>query len=129
MVILRTHGRKGMAETFQTMIQKERERLEKARADAESRLKNIQDEIAGINREFEAIEAYERVKTGKTQQSTKSKESDRKRASRGSRQEELRKLLRDHPDGLTRGEILERLKSKGDKKSEASVSNALANMK
>jgi hypothetical protein len=37
----------------------------------------------------------------------------------------LLQLIRDNPDGLRRGEILERMGLKGDKAGEMSVSNAL----
>jgi hypothetical protein len=118
-----------MAETFEKMIERERERLTKAREDAEARLEEVQKEIADIDREFEAVEAYERIKTGKAQKSGASKEPGRQRARRGSRQEELLDLIERNPDGLSRREILEQLGLKGDKKGEASVSNALNNMK
>ena len=35
------------------------------------------------------------------------------------------KVIKDHPSGLTRGEILDRMSLKGDKSGEMSVSNAL----
>ena len=34
-------------------------------------------------------------------------------------------VIKDHPSGLTRGEILDRMGLKGDKSGEMSVSNAL----
>src|SRR4051812_1854319 len=121
--------RKHMAETFEEMVERERERLTQARKDAETRLKEVQNEIAEIDREFEAIEAYERVKTGKAQKGKDAKESGRQRAPRGSRQQELLDLIGQHEEGLTRREILDELGLKGDKKAEASVSNALNQMK
>jgi hypothetical protein len=125
-----------MAGTFETTIQNERERLTKAREDAQARLEEIQKEIADIDREFEAIEAYERVKADKPRKGVApskgeaaSKKPARQRARRGERQEELLNLIGENPDGLTRGEILEQLGVKGDKKAEASISNALNNLK
>src|SRR4051812_14039828 len=47
------------------------------------------------------------------------------RSRRGSRREELLNLVREG-NGLSRGEILERMDLKGDKSSETSVSNALS---
>src|SRR4051812_41225921 len=47
-----------------------------------------------------------------------------RRARRGSRREELLNLIRDG-NGLSRGDILERMGLKGDKSGEMSVSNAL----
>src|SRR5215211_5567898 len=115
---------KRMPETFEEMVGRERERLTKLREDAEVQLKEVQDKIATIDREFEAIEAYERVKTGKAQKSKAPKESDRQRAPRGSRQQELLDLIGRNPDGLSRSEILKELGLKGNKSAEASVSNA-----
>src|SRR3954453_15097032 len=125
-----------MAGTFETMIQNERERLKNAREDAQARLEDIQKEIADIDREFEAIEAYERVKADKPQKGVAaskggaaSKEPARQRARRGERQQEVLDLIGQHPDGLTRSEILAELGAKGDKKAEASISSALNNLK
>src|SRR4029079_16007866 len=47
------------------------------------------------------------------------------RARRGSKREQLFELIRQHPDGLARKDILERMGLKGDKSGEMSVSNAL----
>jgi hypothetical protein len=47
-----------------------------------------------------------------------------RRGRRGSRREELLNLIRDG-NGLSRGDILERMGLKGDKSGEMSVSNAL----
>src|SRR3954451_8755230 len=125
-----------MAGTFETMIQNERERLIKAREDAQAQLEKIQKEIADIDREFEAIEAYERVKADKPQKGVAaskggatSKKPGRQRARRGERQQEVLDLIGQHPDGLTRSEILAEFGVKGDKKAEASISNALNNLK
>jgi DNA-binding protein H-NS len=76
-----------MPEAFETMIQKERERLTKQHEEALERRKKINDEIATIDLEFEAIRAYEGVKTGKAQKRKEPKEADRKHARRGSRQQ------------------------------------------
>jgi Fe2+ or Zn2+ uptake regulation protein len=46
-------------------------------------------------------------------------------ARRGSKREGIMEVLKAHPAGLTRGELLEKLKVKGDKSGEVSVSNAL----
>src|SRR4051794_30447116 len=120
---------KRMPDTFEAMIQKERERLTKLREDAQARLEEINEEIAAIDREFEAIEAYERVKAGKAQKAGGPEQSGRQRARKGARQQELLDLIKRNPDGLTRREILDELGFKGDKKAEASASNALNGMK
>src|SRR3954470_18604934 len=116
-------------ETFEEMVERERERLTQDRKDAETRLQEVQNEIAKIDREFKAIEAYERIKTRKAQKGAAASKEPGQRARRGERQQEVLDLIGQHPDGLTRSEILERLGVKGDKKAEASISNALNNLK
>jgi hypothetical protein len=91
--------------------------------------RKVQNEIAEIDREFEAIKAYEVVKAGKAQKGAAASKEPGQRARRGERQQEVLDLIGQHPDGLTRSEILERLGVKGDKKAEASISNALNNLK
>ena len=49
----------------------------------------------------------------------------RSQGRRGSRREALFQLIQHNPDGLTRGEILEKMGLKGDKSGEMSISNAL----
>ena len=68
------------------------------------------------------MEAYETTKTGKVTRQTAA--SRQPRARRGSRREALLELIR-QSDGLSRGELLERMGLKGDKSGEMSVSNAL----
>jgi hypothetical protein len=62
------------------------------------------------------------AKTGKPSGGRRMQTQQRGR--RGSRREELLSLIRDG-NGLSRGEILERMGLRGDKASEISVSNAL----
>jgi len=56
-----------------------------------------------------------------------SAQTEKARRRRGTARQPARRLAADRqqPDGLTRGEILERMGLKGDKSSEMSVSNAL----
>jgi len=108
---------------FAALIEKERERLTKLREETLTRRTTIDDEIAGIDKELKAIDAYEQVKTG----SLKKEKATGTR--RGSRQEGILALLKDAPDGLGRVDILEKLGLKGDKTGEQSISNALNNMK
>lgn len=103
-------------------MEKERARLQGLRDDALARRQKIDDEIAGIDKELVAFDAYEAAKMDKParKQSTGSR--------RGSRQDSITALLTSKP-GLSRGEILEALGLKGDKTAEQSISNALNNMK
>jgi hypothetical protein len=111
---------------FAALMEKERERLNKAREDALTRRSGIDNEIAIIDKELMAIAAYEAAKTGKPPRVSKAHSTG---ARRGSRQEAILAQLQSKPDGLTRGELLEALGLKGDKTGGQSVSNALNNMK
>jgi hypothetical protein len=108
---------------FAEYIAKERERLHAEREQIFTQQEELQRQLDAINREFAAIEAYEGAKTGKAarQQAPAGRQS---RARRGSRREDLLELIQ-QGNGLSRGEILEKMGLKGDKAGEMSVSNAL----
>jgi hypothetical protein len=107
---------------FSEFISRERERLRAEREQVFSQQEELQRRLDAINREFAAIEAYETAKTGKAARQAPA--GRQPRARRGSRREALLELIR-QGDGLSRGEILERMGLKGDKSDEMSVSNAL----
>ena len=107
---------------FSEFISRERDRLRAEREQVFTQQEELQRKLDAINREFDAIGAYETAKTGKAAQQAR---TDRQpRARRGSRREALLELIR-QSDGLSRGELLERMGLKGDKSGEMSVSNAL----
>src|SRR3954454_9605762 len=117
---------------FMSFIGKERKRLDKAKSGVLSRMKALEQEIADIESELEAIAAYDTAKRGKATRGRPSKtaqSSGRVRGKRRSRQGDLLDLLSKNKDGLSRGEILQRLGLKGDKSAEQSISNALSVMK
>jgi hypothetical protein len=114
-----------MAE-FAVMLEKERERLGRAREDALARRSQIDKEIVDIDKELAAIVAYERAKQIVPGGQRRGRSNGTRR---GSRQESILSLLRGRSDGLTRGQILQELGLKGDKSGEQSISNALNNMK
>ncbi len=111
-------------EQFSDFMARERERLRAAREQIFNQQEELQRKLEEINREFAAIEAYETAKTGKTVRAGAVSGGRQARARRGSRREQLLKLIREG-NGLSRGEILERMGLKGDKSGEMSVSNAL----
>ena len=117
-----------MAERFDNVMQKERERLHREREQVSNRQQELEAKLAQIDRELAAIDAYEAAKTGKpsrpARRQTRARRTTR-RGPRGSRREALLQVIRENPDGLRRGEILERMGLKGDKSGEMSVSNAL----
>ena len=110
-------------DNFAEYIARERERLHAEREQIFTQQEELQRKLDAINREFAAIEAYEGAKTGKNarQRAPADRQS---RAHRDSRREGLLELIR-QSNGLSRGDILERMGLKGDKAGEMSVSNAL----
>jgi len=115
-----------MAEQFSEFIQQERERLDRERQDVLRQHEELENRLAEIDRELEAIEAYEAAKSGKINSRRQGRSGrGRSQAPRGRRREALLQLMRENPNGLRRGEILERMGLKGDKAGEMSVSNAL----
>src|SRR3954451_7677834 len=107
---------------FSEFISRERDRLRAEREQVFNQQKELQRKLDAVNREFGAMEAYETAKTGKNaRQAPTGRQS---RARHGSRREALLEMIR-QSNGLSRGEILERMGLKGDKSGEMSVSNAL----
>lgn len=108
--------------TFAQFVEQERTRLTAERESLLAQRADIDTKIADLDREFEAISAYVSTKEGR---SATQKQRRQAPARRGSKREELLKLIRQNPSGLKRGEILERMGLKGDKAGEMSISNAL----
>src|SRR4051794_16501860 len=107
---------------FSDYIARERERLSRGRAKISKQRRELDTRLAAIDREFQALDAYQAAKTGKPRGGRRTQ--TQRRAQRGSRREGLLNLIRDG-NGLSRGDILERMGLKGDKAGEMSVSNAL----
>jgi hypothetical protein len=107
---------------FAEYIGRERDRLRAEREQIFSQQEELTRKLDAVNREYAAIEAYETAKTGKNARQAPAGRQPRVR--RGSRREGLLELIRES-NGLSRGDILERMSLKGDKAGEMSVSNAL----
>jgi hypothetical protein len=107
---------------FSDYIAREHERLSRERQEISNQRRGLHNRLAAIDREFQALEAYQAAKTGTP---SGRRTQMQRRTRRGSRREELLNLVREG-NGLSRGEILERMDLKGDKSSETSVSNALS---
>src|SRR3954451_10880504 len=97
---------------FAEYIARERDRLRSEREQIFGQQEELQRKLDAVNREFVAIEAYETAKTGKNARQAPA--GRQPLARRGSRREALLELIR-QSDGLSRGEILERMGLKGDK--------------
>jgi hypothetical protein len=120
---INNHGNFG-DENFAEYIARERDRLRAEREQVFNQQEELQRKLDAVNREFAAIEAYETAKTGKAARQGQEPARRQRQARRGSRREGLLELIR-QSNGLSRGEILERMGLKGNKSGEMSVSNAL----
>lgn len=108
---------------FSGFITRERERLHAEREQVFNQQRELESKLAAIGRELTAIDAYESAKTGKGATGRRQGGGTRQ-ARRGSKREELLRVIGEG-NGLSRGEILDRMGLKGDKSGEMSVSNAL----
>ncbi len=118
---------------FQGFIEKERARLTQEREGLCAKREEIDTQLANIDRELSAICAYESVKAGKVPEALPTQKAPRKvpdpiRAPRGSKKEDLLRLLADRK-GATRAQIIEAMGIKGDKSAEGSISNTLTTLK
>lgn len=109
---------------FAEYISRERDRLNAEREQIFNQQRELEQKLAEINREFQAVDAYEAAKTGKAISRQGGGQRRPRQARRSSRREALLEVIRGAA-GLSRGEILERMGLKGDKAGEMSVSNAL----
>src|SRR3954469_13629292 len=107
----------------EAVIKRDRERLTKAREEAEQRIQAAQDELAEIARKFKAIEAFEATLRNlrneqeparPAQPAGRPRKSPPKaeRASRGERQQQLYEIIRGQP-GITATEIVGQLGADG----------------
>lgn len=115
-----------MAETFEDFVARERSRLHAEREAVFSQQQELEGQLAKINNELKAIDAYESAKTGKAAPKPRARGGQNER--RGGKRAAIIAVLADNPHGLKRGEILERLGLKGNKAGEMSTSNALTGL-
>ena len=116
------------SETLEASIKNERKRLQKARHKAVQKKQNIDHQLEAIEREFAAIDVYEKAKGTYAPLANrgKAKRPVGRRSPRGAKRVAVLEVVSQHPDGLSRGEILNLIGAKGDKSGEQSVSNALS---
>lgn len=122
-----------MSESFSEYIDAERARLNEQRqavndyiVDCQMHIDARKRMLTEIEREFEAINAYEAAKTGKTAKANAAPKATRIR--RGSKREGLMAIIAEGV-GFTRGDLLDRMGVRGDKAGTMAVSNALTAMK
>jgi hypothetical protein len=114
-------------DSFSDYIARERDRLSREREEILEQQRELNNRLVEIAREFQAIEAYQAAKTGKPSSGRRMQTQRQRRAPRGSRREELLNLIREG-NGLSRGEILERLGLRDDKAGAMSISNTLTTL-
>lgn len=130
---------------MQDFITAERDRLTQAREALVEKRHNLQVEIsetdrelAAMEREFEAVKAYELAKSGKLVLTNRGGATTRRAASNGaprtrkprdgSRRNTLLSMIANAPSGMGRGDLIYALGVKGDKAGEMSISNALTSL-
>ena len=135
------------------MVARERKKLEASRAALIARQAEFERDLATIDRELAAVNAYEKAlgdgtataststtgaaaakprKTrvvGKRKVATRKAGTGKRAPRRGSRREVILETLAASAEGMSRGEILVAMKAKGDKAAEQAISNALTAMK
>lgn len=109
--------------TFEEMVSQERQRLDSQITDIEIRQRALQEELALVKRELAALDAYEAAKRGTPRRAAGS------RAPRVSRRDAILAAIKQHANGISRGDLLEAMGLRGNKAGEQSVSNALNNLK
>src|SRR5215208_5987657 len=116
---------KRSASSFARLVAAERKRLQKLRDKVHARKTQIDRELAGIERDLQAMGGFASGKPGR-RASTGRASGTSGRAGRGQRRQQVLDAIESSADGATRGDIIERLNAKGDKALEQSISNALA---
>jgi hypothetical protein len=115
-------------EDFASFINQQRQQLRERREKLQADREEIDRQLAEIEKEEHAIRAYEEAKSGRTPTPTTSRRRRTGTRRTGIRQDVLN-LIKQHPDGISRGDILIAMDAKGDRSREQSISNALAALK
>ena len=105
----------------QAFITKQREALLQQREAIFGQQQELQRQLDEVNEMLRKFDAFE-GKTAPARQQTRTRKTSSIR--RGSKRDELLKVIREG-NGLTRGQILDKMGLKGNKSGEMSVSNAL----
>ena len=115
-----------MAEqTFETFIEKERDRLAKERQTLMGKQREIADKLTAIQREMDAITAYETTKRGKPATTRATRQSTGRRGQFGARDTVLAEVKK-HPGGIKSGDVFDALNLPDTKQARQFVSNALS---
>jgi hypothetical protein len=113
------------APNFATFIEEERARIKGAIKAAKARRQEAEQEIAQLEGQIAAIAAYDAALKGKKAVT----EPRAPRGRRGEKRQAILDLVAQHPDGITRHELIDEMHAHGDKAAEQSISNALSALK
>lgn len=112
-----------MAQTFEAFVASERNRIKEAKQALVSQKNDLDRQIAGLDKELAAIEAYESVKSGRTATSSSSGGTRRT----GIR-DQILAVVKAAPDGISAGDVLKQMDATSDQDKTA-VRNALSALK
>src|SRR6266436_6818893 len=102
-----------------TVATAERDRLIKERSNIETKIDELQSQVADIDRKLAAIDAYQKALNGRLPtKALPGRRQGGKRAGRGEKQAQVFSLVEAAAEGATRGQLLEKLGVKGDKAGE-----------
>lgn len=117
------------ADTFEAFVEKERKRLTKQREDLLAKRATLDEQLASIDKEFNAIEAYEMAKRGKLPSAPRTRRAGTTGTRRTGIRQEVLDRVKGKPDGVSRADLLDAMGLKGNKSGEQSISNALSALK
>ncbi|MEP2085049.1 MAG: hypothetical protein ABJP87_04505 [Bauldia litoralis] len=115
----------GAPDTMQEFMEKERKRLNKAREDVLAKRAKFDEEIATIDKELSAIDAYDMAKQGKLP-TTRTRAAPPGTRRTGIR-DDIYNQVKAKP--ATRADLLDTNGAKGNKSDEQAISNALSALK
>lgn len=113
------------APTFTSFIEEERARIKAAIKAAKAKRQEAEAEIEQLEGQLAAIAAYDAALKGKKAVT----EPRAPRGPKGAKREAILSLIAEHPDGMTRAELLTAMSARGDKTASQSISNALSALK
>ena len=113
------------APNFTSFIEEERARIKAAIKAAKAKRQEAEQEIEQLEGQIAAIAAYDAALKGKKAPS----EPRAPRGRRGEKRQAILDLIAQHPDGMTRHELIDQMNAHSDKAAEQSISNALSALK
>ena len=106
-----------------------KERLSKERDEAAKTLAETTERLQTLERQLEAIDAYEKIMVPAPKAAPKKRRQPATRKRNTGRAAAIREAIQNSPEGISRAGIIEALDGKGDKAAEQAVSNLLSNLK